>query len=88
MGRNKSLGSLKSFLSYASQLFGVSNLHFHTLSSSRLPIGRDCSLVAARSHSALLLPEHPGGLESLMTMTSLVFDMAGNTVSHLVSREI
>ena len=33
MGRCKSLGSLKSFLSYASQLSGTSFLHFHTLSS-------------------------------------------------------
>ena len=48
MGRCKSLGSLESFLSYASQLSGASILHFHILSYSELTVGSGCSLMAAR----------------------------------------
>ena len=35
--------------------------------------------MAARSPGILLLPECPGGLESLMTVTPLSIDMAGKT---------
>ena len=47
-GRCKSLGSLKSFLWYASQLPGASILCFHILSSSGLTVGSGCSLMADR----------------------------------------
>ena len=49
MGRCKSLGSLWSFLSYASQLPGASISHFfHSLSSSVFTTGSGFSLAAAR----------------------------------------
>ena len=44
-----------------------------------LCVGSSCSLMAARSPGILLLSECPGGLESLMTVTPLSIDMAGNT---------
>ena len=48
MGSCKSLGSLKPFLSYTSQLSGFSILVFLILSSLVLIIGSGCSLVPAR----------------------------------------
>ena len=49
MGRCKSLGSLKWFLSYASQLSEASCLCLHLLSSSGLPVASGCSLIPAIS---------------------------------------
>ena len=49
MGRYKSLGSLKSFLSHASQLSGVSVLCVHILNSLGLITGSGCNLMAVRS---------------------------------------
>ena len=50
MGRCKSLGSLNSFLSYASRLSEANCLCFHLLSSSGLPVASGCSLIPAISH--------------------------------------
>ena len=78
MGRCKSLGSLKSFLSYASQLCGVSVLCFHILSSSMLTAGSGCSQWLWDHADILLLPKCPEGSEaytgepnSLMIVKSL-----------------
>ena len=49
MGRCESLGELKSFLSYASQLSGASILSFsHPLIFLVLIVGSGCSLIATR----------------------------------------
>ena len=45
MGRHKSLGSLKSVLSYASRLSGATILYFHILSSWSLTIGSGHSMI-------------------------------------------
>lgn len=90
MGRCKSLGPLKSFLSHASQLSGVSSLRFHMLSflsahrrevgaTSRLPYCRHCSSQVPSEFQKFAF----GGLELLMAVTALFTDMAGNT--HLFS---
>ena len=50
MGRCKSLGSLKSLLSYASQLSEATCLCFHLPSSSGLSVSSGCSLIPAISH--------------------------------------
>ena len=50
---------------------------FYILSSSGLTLESGCTLMDARA--CVLLPECPGGLETLMTVTSLFTDMAGNT---------
>ena len=49
MGRCKSLGSVKSFLSYASQLLGPVPCDFSHLEFFRLLVGSGCSLMADRS---------------------------------------
>ena len=85
MGRCKSLGWLKSFLLQAFQLFCVSILCFHILSS----VGAyrrewlkpdDCQIAGS-----VLFPgcpeAHTGRLQSLMPVTSLFTDTAGNTPS-------
>ena len=86
MGRFKSLGSLKSFLSYASQLSGVSILHFYILNSSGLTVESGCRLMAAGSQvlfSFLVVLRAQkftfGGPKSLMTVTTLFTDTARNT---------
>ena len=79
MRRCKSLDSLKSLLSYASQLSSASIQWF---SHPELSWGRGCSLMALGSQ--VFSPWVPLGLASslgqefLMTMTSLFTDMAGN----------
>ena len=87
MERFKSLGSLKSFLSYASQLFGVSTLHFYILNSSGLTVGIGCRLMDAGSQvlfSFLVVLRAQkftfGGRKSLMTVTPLFTDTARNTL--------
>ena len=79
MGRFRSQGSLKSLLAYASQLSEAS-----ILSSSRLSVASDCSLMAAPSQVLVsflgILRAQKftiGGLESLRAVTSLFTDMAG-----------
>ena len=81
-GQYQSLGSLKSFFSYAPQLSWASILNC----SSVLPIGSGCSLMAAAAQvlfSFLIAIGAQrftfGGLKFLMTVTSLFTDMAGNT---------
>ena len=50
MGMYKSLGSLKSFLSYAPQLSGATILFSHPeISLSGLTVGNGCSPMAART---------------------------------------
>ena len=76
MGRCRSLGSLKSVLSYAPLLSWASTRCFHILSSlsSGLTVGSGCSLMAG-----ILLPKCPLGLQSLlMTVASLFTVLAGN----------
>ena len=72
MERCKSLKSLKSFLSYASQLSGAS-----ILSSSGLPVGSGCSLMASdgRDSSPSWVPWRAG---IRMTVASLFIDTTGN----------
>ena len=87
MGRCKSLGSLKPFLSYASQPSGVSILCVsHSPQIPVLTIGSSCSLMATRQQvlfsflAALQAQKFTfGGPESFMAGTSLFIDMAGNT---------
>ena len=86
MGRFKSLGSLKSFLSYASQLSGVSILHFYILKSSGLTVESGCRQMAAGSQvlfSFLVVLRAQkftfGGPKSLMAVISLCIDMIVNT---------
>ena len=86
MGRFKSLGSLKSFLSSASQPSGVSTLHFYILNSSGLTVGIGCRLMAAGwqvlfSFLVALRAQKftIGGPKSLMTVTPLFTDTARNT---------
>ena len=75
MQRWKSLDSLKSFLSYASPLSGPS-----ILSPPAFSIGSGYSLTAAGCCSPSWAQKFTfGGLESLMAVTSLSIDMAGNT---------
>ena len=83
--RCKSLGSLKSFLSYASQLSGASVLsisHSEILSAHLRawlqPEGCLISQVFSflNAHRAQIFTF--GGLEWLLTLTSLLTDMAGN----------
>ena len=50
MGRCQSLGSLKSLLSYASQLSGANIQCFHIQSPSVLTVGNGYSLLTLRSH--------------------------------------
>ena len=79
MGRCKSLGLLKLFLSYASQLTGASILiwFFHIL-SSLLTIGSSGSLIGARSLVLFFLKTLQaqqftfGGPESLIAIESLI----------------
>ena len=71
MGRCKSLGLLKSFLSYASQLSGASAHHGEWLMA---PDRRHCSSWTQKFTS--------GGPESLMAMTFLFIDVTGNTPFH------
>ena len=72
-------------LSYAPQLSGQVSYVFHILSSSVLSLGSGCSLMAAMlqvfSFPISLGAQELtlGGLESLMTVTSLFTDIAGNT---------
>ena len=75
MQRWKSLDSLKSLLSYASPLSGPS-----ILSPPAFSIGSGYSLTAAGCGSPSWAQKFTfGGLESLMAVTSLSIDMAGNT---------
>ena len=80
MGRCKSLGPLKSFLSYTPQLAGASVLWFHILDllSSELTTESGCSLMAASWQGFFFPPEFPEGslahirgLQLVMTVTSL-----------------
>ena len=71
MGRCKSLGLLKSFLSYASQLSGASAHHGEWLMA---PDRRHCSSWTQKFTF--------GGPESLMAMTFLFIDVTGNTPFH------
>ena len=86
IGRCKSLGSRKPFLSYASQLSGASVLsisHSEILSAHLRawlqPEGCLISQVFSflNAHRAQIFTF--GGLEWLLTLTSLLTDMAGNT---------
>ena len=62
MGRCKSLGSLKSFLWYASQLSGAYILVSTSWVFSGLTVGSGCSLLASRWQVILcFLPEFPQG---------------------------
>ena len=108
MGRCKSLGSLKSFLSYRCccsvaksyptlcdpmdcSMLGFPLLHclpvqthvhwVHVHLSYGVSILRDSSVQpnGCRMAGTVLLPCCPGGLESLITVTSLLIDIAGNT---------
>ena len=74
MGRRKSLGLLKSVLSYASQLSGASILYSHP--EFLKPHGREWP---QHDLAAILLSECPEGLELVISVTSLFIDMAGNT---------
>ena len=74
MGRRKSLGLLKSVLSYASQLSGASILYSHP--EFLKPHGREWP---QHDLAAILLSECPEGLELVISVTSLCIDMAGNT---------
>ena len=74
----------------SSQLSGISTLHFSIL----LTAGSDCSLMAAGLQVlfsflvALRTQKFTfGGLKSLMTVTSLFMDMAGNTLCLIVCTE-
>ena len=85
MGRCKSLGSLKSFLSYASQLSGARVLCFHILSSSMLTIGSGCSPMVMRSCRYSPPSWMPWGLRSLQWKARFtddceipVYNVAGN----------
>ena len=84
MGRCKSLGSLKSFLWYVPHLSRASILYFHILSFLRLTIRSGFSLWLLNGRYSFSfwvssgLSAHGGGLQSLMTVTSLFTDMAGN----------
>ena len=69
------LGSLKSFLSYASQHSRVSTLSFSSPKSLSAHLASGCSLIIG----TVILSECPEELESLMTVTSLLTDKAGNT---------
>ena len=85
MGRCKSRGWLNSLLLQASQLFCVNILCFHILSSFGAYCREwlkpdDCQIAGI-----VLFPgcpqAHTGRLQSLMTVTSLFTDMAGNSPS-------
>ena len=71
MGKCKSLGLLKSFLSYASQLSGASA---HPGEWLMAPDSRHCSSWAQKFTF--------GGPESLMAMTVMFIDVTGNTPFH------
>ena len=93
MGRCKSLGLLKSFLSYASQLSGMSQLSDITIwyppVSYAFPVLSSSVLTWIPPHrewlqphgwvtaGIVLLPECPGWAGTVMTVTSLFIDMAG-----------
>ena len=87
MERCKSLGSLKSFLVYISQLSWASILQFfHILYPTPTPSSSVLTLRSGRSsrHCFSWVPLGVqkftfGGLESLMTVTFLPTDIAGNT---------
>ena len=87
MGRCKSLSSLKLLLSYASQLSGASILGFshpEFLSAHSRewvqPHGCQINQIFSSILSALRAQEFTmGRLESPMTVTSLLTNMAGNT---------
>ena len=80
MGRCKSLGSLKSFLTCTSAVWGQGPV-FSPLSSSVLTVGSGCRLIGVRSWvffsflSALGAQKFPfGGLELMMTVTCFFTD--------------
>ena len=77
MGRCKSLGSVKLFFTYASQLSGASMLHPEFLrAQSRGWLQSDgCQITGAFPS---WVPLGTGGLESLKTASSLFINMAGN----------
>ena len=87
MERCKSLGSLTSFLAYISQLSGASILQFfHILYPTPTPSSSVLTLRSGRSsrHCSSWVPLGVqkftfGGPESLMTVTFLPSDIAGNT---------
>ena len=87
MGRCKSLGSLKSFLTYAPQLSWASTLHFsHPLLPWDSPQWVAAVLMAARSQVFFSFLNALGvreltfvGLESLITVASLFIDITRNT---------
>ena len=89
MERCKSLGSLKSFLAYIFQLSGASILQFfHVLYPTPTPTPSSSVLTLQRGSSSrhcsfwvrLGVQKFTfGGPESLMTVTSLPTDIAGNT---------
>lgn len=77
---------MQSFLSYAPQPSGASILSFSHSELPWAPLESDCNLVALQITGILPLPEcpwgspdHGGGLESLMTMTSLFLIWPGST---------
>ena len=84
MGRCKSLGLLKSFLSCASQLFGDSilcfpHLEFVSAHHTEWLQPDDCPIVPVSSFLIALRAQEItfGGPQSLMTVTSVFVDMAG-----------
>ena len=85
MGRCKSLGLLKSFLLYTSQISGASILVFFIPKAPQLTVGSGCSLMAATSQASFFLGPlwaqklTFGGLELLIAVTSLFIDMVGNS---------
>ena len=76
MARCKSLDSLKSFHSYASQLPGANQ---HPAIFLRAYCRECLQPLGCQITGVILLPECPGGLESMLNVTSLFIDMAGNT---------
>jgi len=85
MGRCKSLGLLKSFLSYASQLSGASILFFFCIPRLLGAHSREWLQLAAKSQASFFLGPlwaqklTFGGPELLIGVTSLFIDMVGNT---------
>ena len=85
MGKRKSLGSLKSFLSCIPAILWSLPSVFHILSSSGLTTGSGCSLKATRSHSSpfwvhlRLRNSHLEGWNCWCLWYPCFTDMAGNT---------
>ena len=80
--RGKSLGLLKSFLSYASQLPGASSCHDEWI----MVLPEFFHILMAAGYSVLLFLSaeiHIAGPELLIAVTSLFIDIAGNPSLHM-----